>query len=198
MIFAPDDGQVPMCNRKPAPELFRNSYTMADIYRLAKKIFKWEGGFSNDPEDNGGPTMMGVTIATWRTYCKRKGRPAPTVEDLKRITRLDVIDVLRELYWNPCHADLINNQSVADLVVNSCWGSGTGYIKNIQRTLGLKADNIVGPKTIAALNRNPKEVHAKLWEARRVFFSKVCMANPSQKKFLKGWLNRLNDFKYED
>ena len=39
---------------------------MANIDRLAPIIFRWEGGFSNDPHDHGGPTNMGVTVVTWR------------------------------------------------------------------------------------------------------------------------------------
>lgn len=170
---------------------------MADIYKLASKIFKWEGGFSNHPNDSGGATMMGVTIGTYKTYCKKVGKPVPTVSDLKKITKVDVVDILRQLYWNPCKGDMIRNQSVANLFVNATWGSGLGYIKNMQKTLGLKADGIVGPKTLAALNDDPKKAHEKLWEARRLYFHKICLYNGANRVFLKGWLNRLNDFKYE-
>ena len=36
---------------------------MADVRKLAPFILKWEGGFVNDPDDLGGATNMGVTIA---------------------------------------------------------------------------------------------------------------------------------------
>lgn len=180
---------------------------MADIYKLAKKIFKWEGGFANDPADSGGPTMMGVTITTYREYCRRNKKPAPTVADLKKITRTTVLDILRTMYWIPCKGDLISNQSVADLVVDSCWGTGLGYIRNIQRAIGTTADGVVGPKTISALNRNPREVHAKLWAARKAFYTNIAYTpdhtapggvRPTKNaRFYKGWLNRLNEYVYE-
>lgn len=55
---------------------------MADVKKLAPFILKWEGGFVNDPDDLGGATNMGITIATYRVYRKRKGLPEPTVDDL--------------------------------------------------------------------------------------------------------------------
>ena len=54
---------------------------MADVKKLAPFILKWEGGFVNDPDDLGGATNMGITIATYRVYRKRKGLPEPTVDD---------------------------------------------------------------------------------------------------------------------
>ena len=40
---------------------------MANVYKLAPWILKWEGGFVNDPADLGGATNMGVTIGTWKS-----------------------------------------------------------------------------------------------------------------------------------
>ena len=46
---------------------------MANVYKLAPWIFKWEGGFVNDPDDLGGATNMGVTISTWKQVGYDKG-----------------------------------------------------------------------------------------------------------------------------
>lgn len=171
---------------------------MADINKLAPLIFKWEGGFSNHPNDNGGATMCGVTIGTYRNYCRKKGLPAPTVEDLRKITRETCVDILRVFYWNPMKADGIDNQSIANLCVDNLWGSGTGYIKTIQKVVGVTADGLVGPKTLKAINTaDQRELFAKLWNRRRQFYEDICKRNPSQNVFLKGWLNRLKDFKFQ-
>lgn len=45
---------------------------MADINVLVPLILKWEGGFVNDPDDLGGATNMGVTLATYRQYRKSR------------------------------------------------------------------------------------------------------------------------------
>ena len=57
--------------------------------------------------------------------------------------------------------------------------------------LGVTADGIVGPKTIAALN-NAKDIKTKVYNARKAYFEAIVKKNPSQKKWLKGWMNRLN------
>ncbi|MBO4646292.1 MAG: peptidoglycan domain protein [Bacteroidales bacterium] len=189
---------------------------MADILKLYPLIKKWEGGFVNDPADAGGATNRGVTLATYKNYCKLKKRPVPTVEDLKAITEETVIDILRVYYWNPCKADDIENQSIANLIVNSVWGSGKGYLKKVQQVVGVKADGIVGPVTIAAINNaDQQELFDKLWKRRKKFFEDIAANSVAayekkvgrksteaeqlkytNRRFLKGWLNRLADFQF--
>ena len=171
---------------------------MADIKYLAPIILKWEGNFVNHPNDKGGPTNKGVTIATYEAYCRKKGYPKPTVERLKNLTQEQWIDILKTMYWDRWKADQINNQAVANILVDWTWGSGAWGIKFPQRILGVKDDGIVGPKTIAALNDYPdqSELFKKIWMRRKQHFEDIVKADPTQKVFLKGWLNRLNDFKY--
>lgn len=55
---------------------------MKRIEKLAIFIRSWEGGYSNIPQDSGGPTNKGVTLATFQhVFGKDK-----TVSDLKNIT----------------------------------------------------------------------------------------------------------------
>lgn len=59
--------------------------------------------------------------------------------------------------------------------------------------LGVTADGIVGPKTLAAINsQDPKELFTKVYNARAAHFNAIVKNNPSQKKWLKGWMNRIN------
>lgn len=169
---------------------------MAKLEIALQKILGWEGGFANDPDDSGGPTMKGVTIATYKEYCRRKGKPVPTVEDLKRITNAEILDVADTLYWSKIQGDKINNQSIANLCFDSVWGSGTGYIKKIQQVLGVKADGIFGPMSLNALNSYTpqKELFTKLWNRRKQWFEGCNGAW----KYLRGWMRRLNSFTFEE
>lgn len=173
---------------------------MADYKKLIPHILKWEGGWANDPVDKGGPTMKGITLNTYKLYCKIKGKPIPTQTTLKNISQKEWEDVFKTLFWDKWQADKINSQSIANLVVDWTWGSGQWGIKYSQSVLGVKADGIVGPKTIAAINNYPdaKVLFNKLWLRRKAHFEGIVAANASQKKFLKGWLNRLNDLKFND
>lgn len=192
---------------------------MADINKIVPMIFKWEGGFVNDPTDRGGATNMGVTIGTWKqTGYDKDGDGDIDVDDLKLLTKDDVVSrVLRPHYWNRWKADRINSQSVANILVDWVWGSGVHGIKIPQRILNVVQDGIVGEKTLAALNNYPdqKELFGKIFQARVDFINGIVERSVSdyekkigrkapesellkytQKRFLKGWMNRLNDFKY--
>ena len=169
---------------------------MAKVEKLAPFILKWEGGFSNDPDDSGGATMKGITLNTFKAYRKEKGLPVPTVNDLKSISDQEWTAILKSKYWDKWQADQINNQPIANLLVGWGWGSGpVTSIQQFQKLLGLKQDGVVGNITLSAINDHPdqNELFDKIWIARKDFFVNICINKPSQLKFLKGWLNRLHD-----
>lgn len=173
---------------------------MANIDKLAPFILRWEGGFVNDPVDKGGATNMGVTIGTWRSVGYDKdGDGDIDVDDIHLLDKEDVIErVLRPHYWNRWRADEILNQSVANILVDWVWASGTHGIKRPQRILGVTADGIVGPKTLAAVNSmDPMELHFRIKNDRIKFIDEICRRDPSQERFRKGWMNRINALVYQ-
>lgn len=172
---------------------------MADIKKLSPIILKWEGGFVNDPVDRGGATNKGVTIATWRKVGYDKdGDGDIDVDDMKLLTQADFEHVLR-IYWNRWQADKIKSQALANILVDWVWGSGAWGIKIPQRILGLMDDGKVGRNTLSAINAaDPKSLFAKIYVARLKFLENIVTKDPKQKRFLKGWKNRLADFKYFD
>ncbi len=172
---------------------------MAKIDILLPFILSYEGGFVNDPLDRGGATNMGVTIGTWKKVGYDKdGDGDIDVDDLRLLTREDVRDkVLLPHYWNRWQANLITSQSIANTLVDWVWASGAWGIKIPQKILGVKQDGIVGPKTLAALNsRDPKSLFEKIQEERRAFVGRIVTATPSQKRFLTGWLRRIDAIKW--
>lgn len=94
---------------------------MAQLLKLKPFILKWEGGYCNDPDDRGGATNMGVTIATFRTYFGQD----KTVADLKAMTDEQWMRIFADGFWNPCHADEIANQALANIIVDMAFNSGT-------------------------------------------------------------------------
>ena len=165
---------------------------MAKSEILKPFILSWEGGFANIPGDRGGATNKGVTIATYRSIFGKER----TIEDLRTITDIEWLHIFNTLFWNRWKADDVSDQSIANLLVDWVWASGNYGVKIPQRVLGVSIDGIVGPKTLAAVNSYPdqRELFGKLWHEREEFFKRIGIG--TQKKFLKGWLNRLNGIRY--
>lgn len=161
---------------------------MADYKILKPFILKWEGGFVNDPNDSGGATNKGVTLATYRRY---KGESA-TVDDLKAITDADWTNIFKQMYWDKFKADEIASQTVANLCVDWFWMSGTKAIKYVQRLIYADEDGIVGKQTLARLNAKGESLVLDIYNCRKDFYHRIVASRPSQKRFLRGWINRLN------
>lgn len=172
---------------------------MAQCEILLPFILRWEGGYVNDPNDRGGATNKGVTLSTWRCVGYDKdGDGDIDVTDLKQLTDEDVMSrVLKPHYWDRWRADEIESQPVANMLVDWVWCSGAYGIKIPQRILNVKIDGIVGAKTLSAVNdRDPRELYDELREEREEFLRRIVQNNPTQKRFLRGWLNRLEDIRY--
>lgn len=170
------DKFIPILFRWEAGITMKDNETIEQAFVRAKKR-----GFSNDPSDNGGATMIGVTIGTYRTYCRYKGKKTPSVEDLKNISYKEWRDIVHSMFWSKWKADLIEDQNVANMIVDWVWASGQGIgIKRVQNILGVTADGIVGPKTLNAINNaDPKDLFTKVYNARVAHFNAIVKSNPS-------------------
>ena len=175
---------------------------MANVSDLAPLILKWEGGFVNDPKDRGGATNMGVTLNTWKSVgYDKNGDKKIDVKDLKLLSKEDVVKkVLKPYFWDKWRADEINNQSIANILVDWVYTSGKYGITKVQAMLNLKPDGVVGNKTLSAINDYPnqRQLFQRIKNERLAFIDRIVKNNPSQRRFMKGWKNRVNAFKYFD
>jgi len=173
---------------------------MANINKFIPLLFQWEGGYVNDPADSGGPTHQGVTLKTWQAYgCDKNGDGIIDEADLKRIRQEEIVEyILRPHYWNRWRADEIQSQSIANILVDWVWCSGTPGIKIPQNVLKVKTDGIVGKETLGALNNhpNPEGLFARLKSERIAYTERICKARPANNRFKKGWLNRIASFRF--
>lgn len=171
---------------------------MANADILWPFIKSFEGGFSDHPNDAGGATNMGVTIGTWRKQGYDKdGDGDIDVDDLRLISEEDAKSIFIRNYWDRWKADQIQDQSIANILVDWVWGSGANGIKIPQRMLRVQVDGVVGPKTLAALNaQEPKSFFEALRRERENYFERICVTRPANRVFLKGWLRRLWSIRY--
>lgn len=168
--------------------------SLYSLFRRAKAT-----GWADDPVDMGGATMCGITLKTYKTYCRKKGFPAPDKAKLKDIGYETWLDIFKTMYWDKWKADSILDQRIANFLVDWVWASGNYGIKLPQQLLGVEADCVVGIKTLAALNdKDPDDFLLRLYARRAEYYKRLVAQRPAQRKFLTGWMNRLNDImKYE-
>lgn len=167
---------------------------MASFDKYAPKLKQWEGGFGNHPNDTGGATMCGVTLATFRQYYGED----KTVADLRAMTEAQWRHIMKGGFWDKCWADQIRSQAVAEIIVDWCVNSGIGMIKKVQGIVGTRQDGVMGPKTLAAINAAKAQLlHFNIKAARAAYYETIVRNRPANMTFYDGWLNRLASFQYK-
>jgi lysozyme family protein len=160
-------------------------------------LLKFEGGFVDDPDDPGGETNKGVTMATFQNCSHELLGIDPTSDNLKALTDGQAGIIYKALYWNKIQGDAMALQDLANIVCDFFVNSGSHATKLLQSVMidmgaNISADGVIGPGSIAALNNLPQaEVYRRYKQGRIVFYQNLGQKFP---KFLKGWLNRVNAF----
>jgi lysozyme family protein len=154
-----------------------------------RKILEHEGGFVNHPNDPGGATNKGITIATFRQYIKTNG----TVDDLKALTVQQAVDVYKAEYWDKvCGDDLPSgvDYTVVDFAVNS---GPTRAAEYLQAALTITQDGAIGPWTIKAANHVDARPLINIINSNRLAFMKRIQGGKLWDTFGKGWQRRVDD-----
>ena len=150
-----------------------------------------EGGYADVPGDKGGKTNYGITQLTYDAWQLRRGLPSRPVAGIHQTE----VEAIYAEYWKDARCGVMPEP--LDLVVFDCAiNSGAKRaIKLLQYALGIPADGVYGRVTADAIH---EEVVADgvdhlallyLFE-RDGFYRRLVDADPSQEKFLQGWLNR--------
>lgn len=144
-----------------------------------------EGGYVNHPEDNGGPTNMGITIRTFRHWRNDQSLGIP---ELKQLTKQEAREIYKNNYWDAVSGDTL--PPGVDLVVfDGAVNSGPSRsIKLLQQALGVTADGVIGPITRYELAQADKqELIEKIIDTRLTWLKTLS----DWKHFGRGWTNRL-------
>ena len=166
----------------------------ADFNAALRFTLKWEGGYSNDPDDPGGATNFGITQKTYDGFYKGLGIPVRSVRD---ISPQDVNDIYRKLYWNGLRCSEMQDP-LAGVLFDSAVNCGVSrVVKWLQRNIpGLVVDGALGPLTMAAVAREDAEVLAKkIIAEREEHYLRLCNKNPIFNKYLLGWTNRVESLR---
>lgn len=176
---------------------------------------KWEGGLSRDPYDSassipapwvynghsGWHTNKGITYAAFKAHSAESGY-IPSKENFFQMPEHIWLKVLRNGYMKPYPLQKINNlPSIQAVIITWAWGSGLSgsekQLAKFQRTyFGIQDADITKEEIVDNFKKrvnllNEKQVFHALCDHRLSFFKSL----PSAPQHLKGWTNRLNEFR---
>jgi lysozyme family protein len=165
---------------------------MADFERAFKRTLSFEGGYADDPADHGGATRYGITEAVARRYGYKGAMRELPLELAERIYKNEYWDI-NKLDRLPQHLA----ENVFDAGVNC--GVRTAA-KMLQKVLGVTVDGVIGAGTMQAMADKLRVIGERALvqaylTAREDRYYDICRANPGQKKFLKGWINRCEELR---
>jgi lysozyme family protein len=153
------------------------------------RIIKSEGGYVNDPADRGGETNLGVTIGAWGAYLGRAIQPG----EMKALTVNTVKPFYKSMYWDKVKGDDLPvgvDYAVFDFAVNAGVGRAAKFL---QRAVGAVDDAVIGPGTLALVAKTtPGKLLENFAKQKEAFYNTLAEKNPTQQKFLKGWLARVD------
>lgn len=156
-------------------------------------LFFNEGGVSNHPADKGGLTNLGVTQVTYDSYRHAKGLP---LQPVTMCTTGEATELYHMLYWTPAKCDTWMEPvdlCVFDTAVNSGPKRSLMILQQALGFTGTQVDGLIGNQTLNAVKLvQPLVLAQRYCDARERFFYDICAANPSQKVFLSGWVNRID------
>lgn len=160
------------------------------IDEALKFTLKWEGGYTNDPLDPGGPTNFGIIQSRYDQYRNDENLPKQSV---KLITKKEYTEIYEKYYWDPVRAKWVSNPLglvLFDTAVNLGVG---GAISRLQSSLKIP---VTSQWTQAISDKihssDQKKVALNICNLRIAKRYARVRQRADQKRFLRGWLNRDN------
>ena len=165
-------------------------------------VLQNEGGYVNHKNDKGGATKYGISLNFLKA--NRIDINKDGIIDNNDVMILD-IQTAKQIYydnfWRKAKCNLITDKHLASNVLDTAVMSGVSKaIKLLQQSLNklganLSVDGVLGQKTIDALvKQDPVILNNTLVNERISYYESIAITNPTQKVFLRGWINRAKRF----
>lgn len=168
---------------------------MADFIQAFQKLILNEGIYSNDLDDSGGRTVLGISENNWPNWEGWKivnqlstVKEMATNEELQRLVRVFYLNN----FWNPILGDKIESQKIANSIFDFGVNAGSGTSMELaQKTVGVYVDGKNGNNTLKALNEFDERLFVAEFALNKIErYCDIVDKKPTQLRFLKGWCRR--------
>lgn len=157
--------------------------------------------YTNNPNDRGGPTRGGITLATLSQW---RGKPC-TAKDVESLSEGECRAIYAKRYITDFGFDKIKNEGLRAMVIDAGVLHGQARAgKWLQELVGLTGpdlDGVIGPKSAVLVNRENANALRIRFAVRRVRFigellnenakaRKAGKTSKDQALFAEGWCSR--------
>lgn len=170
------------------------------ITKILREVLEREGwpAYTEHPNDKGGPTKGGITIRTLEQWRQRRC----TRVELKRLPEDEAMRILFRRYVEVQGIWKMEPSALQEQIIDNAILSGPALaVKDLQSTLGVTADGIIGPITLGAIDERARDSETgsaqlcrQLAVTRALRLTNFVKKNPEQIVFLVGWLRRVFSF----
>ena len=158
---------------------------------IISKTLETEGGYVNDPSDSGGETYCGIARNSnpnwqgWKIVDAHKPLKWNQKIQDSELEQL-VIEIYDSKYYQPIKADKIDSDMIRTHLYDMGVNAGTGVT--------IATDGVIGNITLTYTNNKAKlnELVNEFINQRRLYYQDLVKRKPTNQKFLKGWLNRVD------
>lgn len=177
-----------------------------------------EGGYVNNPSDKGGETYSGISRIYypswdgWRIIDAVKNAYPYNLKKEKFESELEktgiinkVMEFYKKNYWDPIRCSEIENKEISLKLFDTAVNLGAGRaIRIVQSSINAMSfpldyeigiDGVMGSLTLALINKISEKESKMLLnlitlQQGEIYIS-LAKNNKNQRKFLRGWINRL-------
>ncbi|EPG9094013.1 glycoside hydrolase family 108 protein [Klebsiella pneumoniae] len=171
--------------------------------KISSVILQHEGGYVNDPNDRGGETNMGITIATWRAYAPSDPGIEATTNTLRNMTKEQAEIIYYNHYWEPKGFCKLETIKIALMLYDWTITSGRAVTQvrkmlHNEYNINLVVSNTMDDDMIHCINaiEDQEQLLSRIAEVRKEYYRSLTITNGepnTQVRFLTGWINRVND-----
>ena len=172
---------------------------MADFNQAYQLMLAHEGGYSNNPSDQGGETYRGIARNRngnwdgWATVDSMKLQPGfPDSLDENMELQMKAATFYRTNFWNPMNGDKLTNQQVANSIFD--FGVNAGMKTSVmlaQKVVKVNVDGSLGPISLSKLNLIDTELFIAAFTVAKIArYIDIVKSNNKNALFFFGWVCR--------